>query len=420
MTNQSIVRAVSLALSFALLAVTGKVSAQTCPLETRFDADLEGWVVENNGASGGASHVMTGGCPGGYMEIMDSKAGASYRTVAPSKFHGNLVYLDGGKISVCMWIVHQAGVLTSQAGRVQIEGGGLVATLDLAPTGLTVTPKEYSGTLSAAEWGVTQQVWSTILSDVTKIYVVMDASGGNETTGFDTFSLSPPLSNQTELISKSWAGGFSDSGSGRADVSANGRYVTFESDATNLVPDDQNGKRDIFVYDRYCRTTVRVSVDSNGIEADGGESRWPSISDDGRFVAFHSRAGNLAAGMAPGILHAYVHDRDFDENGLFDETAVGKRETRVVSKPLSGRATDGWGGDPDISGSGRYVSFSSNRTDLVAGTFWTGNQQIYVYDRVLESWRKASMDGAGTEGDAHSFLSSISWDGEFVTFSFAA
>ncbi|UCB46685.1 MAG: PD40 domain-containing protein, partial [Spirochaetota bacterium] len=88
--------------------------------------------------------------------------------------------------------------------------------------------------------------------------------------------------------------GDGDSGDYNPSISGDGRYVAFESAATNLVPGDTNGAEDVFIHDTQTGTTTRVSVDSEGTEGDG-DSCELSISADGRYVAFESRATNLVA-----------------------------------------------------------------------------------------------------------------------------
>ena len=92
-------------------------------------------------------------------------------------------------------------------------------------------------------------------------------------------------------------------------ISADGRYVSFYSRANNLVAGDTNGFTDIFVHDRQTGVTERVSVDSAGNQAGGGESFSPSISADGRFVAFYSQSNNLVAGDTNDAFDIFVHDR---------------------------------------------------------------------------------------------------------------
>jgi len=91
-------------------------------------------------------------------------------------------------------------------------------------------------------------------------------------------------------------------------LSSGGRYVAFTSFATNLVTGDTNGVADIFVHDGLSGTTTRVSVSSAGAQADGDSGR-PSISSNGRYVAFDSAATNLVTGDASAIRDIFVHDR---------------------------------------------------------------------------------------------------------------
>ena len=113
---------------------------------------------------------------------------------------------------------------------------------------------------------------------------------------------------ETERVSVDSAGNQGNGGSFRPAISANGRSVVFASDATNLVPADTNGVRDIFVYDRETGVTERVSVDSLGNQGDGG-SVGLAISIDARFVAFSSNATNLVPADTNVATDVFVHDR---------------------------------------------------------------------------------------------------------------
>ncbi|HVF36102.1 MAG TPA: hypothetical protein VND91_12340, partial [Candidatus Saccharimonadia bacterium] len=121
----------------------------------------------------------------------------------------------------------------------------------------------------------------------------------------------------TTCISVALNGAAADGPSGNASLSFDGRYVAFDSAAGNLVPDD-TGRRDVFVHDRTTRVTTRVSVDTFGTPANG-DSFSPRISGDGRFVVFESTASNLggAAGQ-----HTFVHDRLRGATGFLDADAV--------------------------------------------------------------------------------------------------
>ena len=112
----------------------------------------------------------------------------------------------------------------------------------------------------------------------------------------------------TARVSVDSAGVEGNGGSDRPSVSADGRYVAFHSQASNLVPGDTNGTADVFVRDIVTGITTRVSVDSAGSQADG-DSWEPSISADGRYVAFYSGASNLVSGDTYGLTDVFVHDR---------------------------------------------------------------------------------------------------------------
>src|SRR5436309_2098104 len=112
----------------------------------------------------------------------------------------------------------------------------------------------------------------------------------------------------TERASVSSTGGEGNSTSERSAISADGRFVAFASGADNLVPGDTNFRSDVFVHDRQTGSTVRVSVASDGTEGDG-DSDWPTITPDGRFVAFESGADNLAPGDNDVALDIFLRDR---------------------------------------------------------------------------------------------------------------
>src|SRR5688572_30608155 len=112
----------------------------------------------------------------------------------------------------------------------------------------------------------------------------------------------------TARVSLSPAGEQGNGHSVVATLSADGRYVVFNSLASNLVPSDTNGRSDIFIRDRITSQTTRVSVSSGG-EAGNGDSHWPAISADGRFVGFLSSASNLVSGDTNGVADIFVHDR---------------------------------------------------------------------------------------------------------------
>jgi Tol biopolymer transport system component len=196
------------------------------------------------------------------------------------------------------------------------------------------------------------------------------------------------------------------SSSARPAISADGRYVAFESGAA-LVLGDTNASADVFVRDRLSGETRRVSVASDGAQANNATTSHPAISADGRYTAFTSSASNLVAGDTNGILDVFVHDRD---------TA----ETRRVSVDSAGSEADGVSFEPSISGDGRLVAFRSNATNLVAGDT-NARADVLVHDRQNGETRRISVDSAGAPGNDNSFEPAISSAGRHVAFtSFAS
>lgn len=153
-------------------------------------------------------------------------------------------------------------------------------------------------------------------------------------------------------------------------ISANGRYVAFESEANNWVPNDTNGVSDIFVYDLLTNAVVRITARGTQLN---GASEDPSISDDGRFVAFVSRATNAVPQDRDATPDVYVAD-------LLNWNNIS---LAVVSVSSSGVKANGACASPSISGDGRYVAFSSTATNLAPG-MRVPVQRVYVFDRTRQ------------------------------------
>jgi Tol biopolymer transport system component len=186
------------------------------------------------------------------------------------------------------------------------------------------------------------------------------------------------------------------------DISANGRYMVFESNADNLSPDDGNGDMDVFIHDRVTGKTKRMSVTS-GEEGAEGSSSNPSVSANGRWVAFMS-AASLVAGDDNGDDDIYVRDRK-----------TGR--TRRVSVGSDGSQADESSDEPAISANGRYVAFTSY-ADLQPQDS-NNSYDIYVHDRKTKSTRLASLDSAEEQTDPTDIHEEpdISADGRFVMWS---
>ena len=171
-----------------------------------------------------------------------------------------------------------------------------------------------------------------------------------------------------ELVSVDVDGNEGNGSSSGAAISADGRFVAFESSATNLVPGDTNADYDVFVRDRQTGTTERVSVGSTGNEGNGTSSR-PAISADGRFVMFQSTATNLVPGAANGRYWSdvFVHDR---QTGTTERVSVASDGTQENVSSHS----------PAMSANGRFVAFDSFASNLVPGDT-NGANDVFVHDR---------------------------------------
>jgi Tol biopolymer transport system component len=192
-----------------------------------------------------------------------------------------------------------------------------------------------------------------------------------------------------------------DSGLYTVSISADGRYVVFDSLATNLVSDDTNGYSDAFVHDRRTGETRRVSVASDGTQGFGDSDR-PSISADGRYVAFDSFSSNLVSDDANDVRDVFVHD-------------LQTGQTSLVSIASDSTQGNQFSYGAFLSADGRYVVFASYASNLVSGDT-NDAADIFVRDRQTGQTSRVSIASDGTQGADHSLLPSISADGRYVAF----
>jgi CSLREA domain-containing protein len=184
-------------------------------------------------------------------------------------------------------------------------------------------------------------------------------------------------------------------------LSADGRYVAFESNANNLVADDTNGVGDVFVYDTYTGNIRGVSVESNGNQSNGYSSN-PSLSADGRYVVFQSDASTLVA-----------DDTNIDSDIFVYDTQTNN--IRRVSVDANGNQANSNSYHPSISAVGRYVAFASNASNLVAGDT-NDTTDVFIYDMQSSNIRRVSVNSNGDQSDYFSFNPSLSADGRYVVF----
>ncbi len=267
----------------------------------------------------------------------------------------------------------------------------------------------------------------------------------------------------TERVSVSSSGVQGNANSLGPAISGDGRYVVFRSLASNLVAGDANGASDVFLHDRRTGITERVSATPGGADANGASS-YPTITPNGRYVAFESAASNLVAGDADVHYDAFRYDRQTGTTVLASVDPVGgpafgdcfgpsissdgrfvafsgypgglipfdvfvrdlqAGTTEQVSVDPSGNDLDPESGPvfdaavTSISADGRFVLFQSRAGDLVAGDT-NGLLDVFVRDRQAAATRRVSVGSGGVEGVAESGLTysprCLSSDGRFAVF----
>lgn len=195
-------------------------------------------------------------------------------------------------------------------------------------------------------------------------------------------------------------GAYGNAGSYGPDISADGRYVAWESGSDNLVPNDFNTWVDVFVRDVVLGTTIRVSSSAATGHAANGASSFATISDDGRYVAFRSSASDLGVPDTNLLGDVYRYD-------TWTDTMV-----RVSDGPFG--EADGNSYRPRISGDGSRVAWESYATNLVAGDV-NGFKDVFVAD-VGGLPQLVSRTPAGQPANSSSDLPAPSFDGRFVAF----
>jgi Tol biopolymer transport system component len=228
-----------------------------------------------------------------------------------------------------------------------------------------------------------------------------------DTNGFQDIFVHDRDSGITERVSVSTTGEQGDGHCGGPWISGDGRYVSFGSEASNLVPDDTNQHRDVFVHDRVAHRTTRVSVSSSGVEGNSfsGFNHLTGyfttfISPDARWVVFHSYASNLVPGDTNDVPDIFVFDRH-------SHTIVR------ASVASDGTESDGNSYFPVMYGEGRFVSFFSKGSTLVPGdTNLAGD--VFVRDLWAGLTERISVNAAGQEGDLVSDYPTASLDGSLI------
>ncbi|MCB2187322.1 MAG: VCBS repeat-containing protein [Deltaproteobacteria bacterium] len=245
-------------------------------------------------------------------------------------------------------------------------------------------------------------------------YVVFTSSASNLVTGdangaSDIFRRDL-ITGQTIRVSVPNAGGESNGLSLRGGISDDGRYVVFDSSATNLVAGDGNANQDIFLRDISAGTTVRVSVNPTGGDADDN-SVLSSITGDGRYITYYSRAKNLIPGGSSGLEQTYLYDTQTRTTALLSRNTAGDEGNNFCAF---------FSTYPPVSSSdGRYSAFSSFATNLVTGDT-NLDWDVFVRDRQTPQTIRASVANDGTEANSSCLEPFLSRDGRYVSFGSAA
>ena len=274
----------------------------------------------------------------------------------------------------------------------------------LAATGSAVTMRTRPVAVSSGEvQGNSSSYWPSASNDGR--FVVFDSDASNLVSG-DTNAAGDVFvrdrqTGTTRRVSISSSEQQGDAPSHSATISADGRYVAFVSGATNLVPGDTNGVEDVFVRDRKLGTTRRVSLRNDGGDGNGA-SFSPRISATGAFVVFTSAATNLAPGDTNGSYDVFVRDRE-------------RQRTRRVSVNSHEVGANGNSVDGSITPDGRYVVFGSSSTNLAGGDT-NAAQDIFIRDLRLGTTKRVSMNSLGFQGNGDSTDARISGDGRVVVF----
>jgi uncharacterized protein YjbI with pentapeptide repeats len=290
----------------------------------------------------------------------------------------------------------------------------------------------------------------------------------NDTNGHVDIFIRDLRKGETRRVNVSSNGEQANSGSSACALSGNGRHVVFTSDATNLVSDDTNGRADVFVHDRKTGNTSRVSVNSGGEQGNDGSGGTIGMSSDGRLVVFTSNASNLVPEDTNNFDDIFLHDRDTNTTTRVNVNSAGKQAsgcvlicqgsptisgngryiafdssaTNLVSGDTNGKrdvfvrdlksgittrvSTNSLGAEgnknsfmPRLSDDGLVVAFGSEASNLVAGDS-NNVEDAFVYDFQYSGLKRVSVSSTGAQANAGSFNYSLSGDGRFVAFSSGA
>ncbi len=312
-----------------------------------------------------------------------------------------------------------------------VAGGGAVS-LSLGGTGFTNSSVvQWNGTALPTTFGTAEILTATVASDLVAIpgtasIMVKDPSSGAASNP-QSFGIASPAAATAGVIQLVTVGTDGSPANGNSlvgpSINSDGRYVAFQSAATNLVSGPASGYQDIYLRDtclgasappNCTPSTIRISVTYDGSPTNG-HSRDSSVSGDGRFVAFDSQATDILPNTSI-CSNICVFLRD---------TCNGAAAGCVPTTTLISAATDGTavtGSSPWISLGEEFIAFASGATNIVTGGA-SGLGDVYVLDTCIGAPAGcipgntlASVPSAGGQGNAVSYVPTISSTGRFVAF----
>lgn len=209
----------------------------------------------------------------------------------------------------------------------------------------------------------------------------------------------------TVIVSKSSDDLVGNQPSTEPSISTDGRFVAFRSLSDNLVTGDNNDDWDIFVHDLESKITILVSKSTN-LDIGNAPSNYPSISANGNYVAFQSEATNLVSDDTNETMDVFLHN-------------LQTGETTMISTGIGENAGNDFSGYPSISNDGRFTAFLSTASNLVVNDN-NATIDIFVFDSLLDTIERVSISSIGNEGNSYSNVPSISGNGRFVVYPSAA
>ncbi|MBI5689643.1 MAG: PD40 domain-containing protein [Verrucomicrobia bacterium] len=332
------------------------------------------------------------------LNATSSSTTLSWNQLLPGNFAGS--YYVMAKIDT------GASVTETVENDLTDNGNNIYYSPDHTASRITILPTNFPTTYWASNGSNAYSDNPSVSADGRYTAFASDATnlGTNDTNGVRDIFLYDNQTATVRKISLSQQGNQTNAASNNPAISGNGTYVAFASDATNLITSDTNGFSDIYVVNVLTGTLARVSVASDGTQANGGSFK-PAISTTGQYVAFESTATNLiAAGTTAGVTHVYLHNRDVSNSGTFD--TPGNVSTVLVSQSSGAAQGDGNSIQASISGGGQYVAFATDATNL-GGTVTSGIRNVYLRDVTGATTTLVSFDTGGGASDGSSRAPSL-------------